>query len=350
MATAVQGSVGARCPSFVAAALLASRLPGPPRLLQQRQRRLITTTTTTSSLSSAVGSKTTAPTFLDKRRNTNRRGMVHDNNASSSWSSSSSVSSQEVDKFSDMDAQWWDVDRNPLIGMNACRMEYIQQHLPPNTSRVLDVGCGGGLLCESLARILLRRKTEEEEQEATAPPVVVVGLDPSPRLIATAQAHAQLDFRTASSIDYRLSTVEDYARDVEETKQPLFDAVCVLEVLEHVDRRAEHSLLEAAARLLRPDGRLFVSTLNRTVKSFFLTIVGAEYAMRYLPVGTHNWNLYRSPEETHRLLRRHGLEPVEGAASGMIPTSIPPFGGWKWRLDPHDTDVNWIGVYRKVED
>jgi 2-polyprenyl-6-hydroxyphenyl methylase/3-demethylubiquinone-9 3-methyltransferase len=160
-----------------------------------------------------------------------------------------------------------------------------------------------------------------------------------------------------------------------------FDAICLLEVVEHVEDAALlDSMLVSLAGLLKEDGLLFVSTLNRTWKSHLLTIVGSEYVMGYLPVGTHKFDLYKSPDELRSILARHGLRQLD--AAGMIPTSVPiplspaswlrpeaaaaatgrepqpplplalfrsmlPAPSWEWKLDPKDTDVNWIGTYQK---
>jgi SAM-dependent methyltransferase len=160
-----------------------------------------------------------------------------------------------------------------------------------------------------------------------------------------------------------------------------FDAICLLEVVEHVEDAALlDSMLENLAGLLKEGGLLFVSTLNRTWKSHLLTIVGAEYVMGYLPVGTHRFDLYKSPDEVRSILARHGLRQLD--AAGMVPTSVPiplsplswllpktlaaitgpdappplplalfrsmlPSPSWEWKLDPKGTDVNWIGTYQK---
>jgi 2-polyprenyl-6-hydroxyphenyl methylase / 3-demethylubiquinone-9 3-methyltransferase len=291
----------------------------------------------------------------------------------------SSVSPSEVDKFSAMDDAWWDPVRNPLMGMNATRVQYIRDQIAINSSsssiepnrslRVLDVGCGGGLLCESLCRLLgaassshqRRGMTENHEGESSPRPVVVVGIDPSSSLIDVARKHAALDPKTCD-IMYHCTTVEDYAaaftragqtKEAKDSGSVLFDAVCLLEVVEHVeDMDRLDSMLSSVSALLRPHGLLFVSTVNKTWKSHALTIVGAEYLMRYLPIGTHQWHLYKSPQEVERALAPHRLRPVN--VCGMVPTSVPiPMlpkflsPPWEWKLDPNDVDVNWIGTYQK---
>ena len=257
-----------------------------------------------------------------------------------------SVSSREVDKFSSLDKDWWDASKNPLIHMNAIRVQYIQdmvaRHLGPVDSsdapapagsqrlprplqgiKALDIGCGGGLACESLARL----------------GATVMGVDPSESLIQAAEMHSQLDPRTQSIQYIGGCTAEELA-----LQQPnLYDVVCLLEVIEHASD--VQSLVQATSDLLKPNGLLFVSTINRTLKSYMLTILGAEYVMRYIPIGTHDWNQYLSPDEVKRLANAASLQPLN--ATGMILTKPPLFGTWDWKLDARDVDVNWIGTYVK---
>ena len=261
-----------------------------------------------------------------------------------SSATSSSVSQAEVHKFSEFSKTWWDPRQNPLIGMNAVRVGYIvdqirkvgsdgsapQQSPPLHALKALDVGCGGGLLSESLARLGAN----------------VTAVDPSTELVKQAQQHAILDPKT-QTIDYRGGcTVEELAREKfshSSDDDGLYDVICLLEVIEHVTDIP--AILNAAHSLLKPDtGRLFVSTMNRTVKSNLIAIIGAEYVMRYLPPGTHDWNQFRSPAEVQTLMNDAGLEQVD--VQGMIITSPPIGGKWSWKLDPDDVDVNWIGAYK----
>ena len=266
---------------------------------------------------------------------------------SSSSLMSSSVSQSEISKFSKLSSTWWDPNHNPLVAMNPVRVEFVVDHVTRNLLRqrrglesdanlqgsdlplaaldVLDVGCGGGLLAESMARLGGK----------------VTAIDPSTALIDQAMRHAQLNPVT-QSIDYRGGwTVEQLA---DEQRPPTFDVICLSEVIEHVTDM--DSVLEAAASLLKkPNGLLFVSTLNRTIKSKLLAIVGAEYITGWVPQGTHDWNQFRSPSEVQGLVCRVDLEQMD--VNGMV-VEIPPLltGKWKWSLNPVDTDMNWIGVYR----
>ena len=291
--------------------------------------------------------------------------------------SSSSVSEAEVAHFSRMASTWWDADSNPLIGMNPLRVGYIRdallgqgrrgkeeegrrgEELPHKFStssaarpleglRILDVGCGGGLLSESLSRL----------------GAAVTAIDPSAAVAEVARRHSSHDVATRT-IDYRGGTsVEDLAEEVlcqgmgdgvGGDDDPRFDAVCVLEVVEHATDPA--GLLRSAARLVRPGGILFVSTVNRTAKSYGLTILAAEHLLRMVPVGTHTWSQYLGPAEVGQMVT--GGSAVAAAAadeeksSGMEVLDVcgmvidPPFFTMRWRLDRNDLGVNWIGAYRK---
>lgn len=224
---------------------------------------------------------------------------------------------------------------------------------PLNGLKALDVGCGGGLLSESLARLGAN----------------VTAIDPSKEVANAAYEHSQLDPTIANRIDYRGGTsVEDLAREMQiretantctsngqsesesQTSSPLFDVICILEVIEHAtDPR---SLIESAASLLKkpstghPNGGdggiLFISTINRTAKSYAIAIVGGEYVTGKLPVGTHDWNQFKSPQEVHSLVGNYcGLREVN--LSGMV--LKPPFFDLRWELNTLDTDINWIGAY-----
>lgn len=216
-------------------------------------------------------------------------------------------------------------------------MKYIQDQikgdtdtstLPPLSGlKALDVGCGGGLLSESLARL----------------GATVTAVDPSRELVEAARWHARLDPRTRS-IDFRGGfSVEGLASE-NKGDDGQYDVICLLEVLEHVTD--PHSILSSIHSLLKPDGKLFLSTLNRTTKSKLVAIWGAEYIMRYLPIGTHDWNQFRSPKEVQELMAKNGF--LQTDVSGMVVNSPPVFGQWDWRLDDKDVDVNWIGTYEKV--
>ncbi len=200
---------------------------------------------------------------------------------------------EELDRFASLANRWWDPDgpQKPLHALNPARLGYVRARLPLQGARVLDVGCGGGLLSEALAK-------------AGAD---VVAIDLAPELVKVARLHG---LESGVDVDYRVQPVESLADE-----QPGgFDAVTCMEMLEHVPDPA--AILAACARALRPGGRLFVSTLNRTPAAFALAIVGAEYIARLLPTGTHRYSDFIRPSELAAWLRDAGLELED--VSGLI--------------------------------
>ena len=200
---------------------------------------------------------------------------------------------EELDRFASLANRWWDPDgpQKPLHALNPARLGYVRARLPLQGARVLDVGCGGGLLSEALAK-------------AGAD---VVAIDLAPELVKVARLHG---LESGVDVDYRVQPVESLADE-----QPGgFDAVTCMEMLEHVPDPA--AILVACARALRPGGRLFVSTLNRTPAAFALAIVGAEYIARLLPTGTHRYSDFIRPSELAAWLRDAGLELED--VSGLI--------------------------------
>lgn len=233
------------------------------------------------------------------------------------------IDSGEVERFSALAAEWWNPNGKfrPLHKFNPVRLAYIRDHVaahfgrdprgaqPFKGLRFLDIGCGGGLLCEPLARL----------------GADVTGIDPAGDAIEAARAHAAA---MGLSIDYRAERAETLAAAGE-----AFDAVLALEVVEHVpDVPAFLALL---ARLVRPGGLMILSTINRTLKSYALAIVGAEYVLRWLPVGTHQWDRFVTPGELERALASAGLR--ESGRRGMV---FNPLRG-EWSLSS-DTDVNYL--------
>jgi len=194
--------------------------------------------------------------------------------------------------------------------------------------KILDVGCGGGILSESLARC----------------GATVTGIDPSPSVISAAKNHAP----PSLSLTYVGPTsIEEFQTQT----SAKFDAICILEVLEHTTNPI--SLISSASKLLHPGGKLFVSTMNKTLKSHLLAILAAEHVARILPVGTHDWSKFLSPEEVESMANDCGMQ--QAAVSGMI-VDIPSLlfssldaTKFRWRLDPSDVDVNWIGSYTKLK-
>jgi len=230
----------------------------------------------------------------------------------------------EVAKFEAMAAEWWDPTGKfkPLHLMNPCRLDYItaqiasQYHRDLKTAnpfaglRILDIGCGGGLLSEPMARL----------------GATVVGADAAPRNIPVAQVHAAAQGLT---IDYRHTTAEDLAAAGEQ-----FDVVLNMEVVEHVSDPLAY--LTACHDLLKPQGIMICSTLNRNPKSFVMAIIGAEWVMRWLPKRTHDWAKFITPDELHALIEKAGLTPVD--RKGMVFNPI----NWGWSLSAKDLSCNYV--------
>jgi 2-polyprenyl-6-hydroxyphenyl methylase / 3-demethylubiquinone-9 3-methyltransferase len=243
--------------------------------------------------------------------------------------SGSTVDADEVARFSDLAATWWDPrgKMGMLHKFNPVRLGYIKQaacrqfardpkRLDSLTDlRILDIGCGAGLLCEPFTRLGAQ----------------VIGVDPSASNIAAARLHAD---KGHLSIDYRCTSVEQM--DVRER----FDIVLAMEVIEHVTDVG--MFLNRCAAMLKPGGLMVVSTINRTWKSFALAIVGAEYILRWLPRGTHQWEKFVTPVELETAIERSGLAVI--AERGVI---YNPFAD-RWQLSS-DMDVNYMLVAQRLQ-
>jgi 2-polyprenyl-6-hydroxyphenyl methylase/3-demethylubiquinone-9 3-methyltransferase len=241
--------------------------------------------------------------------------------AGMSNNASRNVNPAELEKFAQMAARWWDVDgpSRPLHDLNPARLAYVQERRPLAGARVLDVGCGGGLLSEALA--LAGADT--------------LGIDLTDALLEVASLHRhEQTFPAGAKLEYRNVAVEELARE-----QPgSFDAITCMEMLEHVPD--PESVIVACATLLKPGGNLFLSTLNRTPKAFALAILGAEYALRLLPRGTHEYAKFIRPAEMARALREAGLELMDVSGLHYEPfTRRVRRGG--------DTQVNYLAWARR---
>lgn len=223
------------------------------------------------------------------------------------------VDSGEIAKFEALAARWWDADGEfrPLHEINPLRANYIDRFSPVSDQRLVDVGCGGGILAESMAQ----RGAE------------VTGIDMGEAPLSVARLH-QLE--SGVSVDYRQCTAEALAEE-----QPgAFDIVCCLEMLEHVPDPA--SVIAACAELARPGGSLYFSTINRNPKAFMFAIVGAEHILRLLPAGTHEYEKFIRPSELAQWLRDAGLQ-----LEGMTGLTYNPLTR-RYRLVEEDVSVNYM--------
>ncbi len=235
---------------------------------------------------------------------------------------SQNYSQAELDKFDELAQRWWDPNgpQKALHALNPARLGYIAERVPLRDAAVLDVGCGGGLLSEALAQSGAK----------------VTAIDLAPNLLKVARLHGLelAQQQPGIKVDYREMPVEALAEEAPSS----FDAITCMEMLEHVPQPA--SIIDACATLLKPGGRLFLSTLNRTPAAFALAIVGAEYVARLLPKGTHQYRDFIKPSELAKWLRDAGLELED--VSGLM---YEP-----WRNSARvvsRTDINYLACVRK---
>ena len=243
--------------------------------------------------------------------------------------SDKTIDEAEVEKFQNMANEWWDPKGKfkPLHMLNPCRLNYIIEQIelelscdldkpmPFKKLRILDIGCGGGLLSEPMARL----------------GAAVVGADAAEKNIPVAHIHA---LQSKLSIDYRHTTAEALAEEKEK-----FDVILNMEVIEHVASPLDYLL--ACERLLKPQGIMVCSTINRNFKSFLYAIIGAEHIMRWLPKGTHEWNKFITPDELFRLANDVGFEVVD--KRGFVFNKF----SWDWSLSDQDLSVNYVITVKK---
>jgi 2-polyprenyl-6-hydroxyphenyl methylase/3-demethylubiquinone-9 3-methyltransferase len=236
---------------------------------------------------------------------------------------STTADAGEIERFSRIAEQWWDENGKfkPLHRMNPLRIEYIRDRIcahygkdataraPLGGLSLLDIGCGGGLLCEPMTRL----------------GASVTGIDAAEKNIRVAALHAE---KMGLAIDYRCATPETLP------PHSAFDAVLALEIVEHV--ADVPAFLAACTGLLKPGGILFMSTLNRTFKSYAMAIIGAEYVLRWLPRGTHSWKKFLSPAELCAGLRKEGMHIDH--MTGMVFNPLKN----SWHLAEKDMDVNYL--------
>ncbi|MFO1176495.1 MAG: bifunctional 2-polyprenyl-6-hydroxyphenol methylase/3-demethylubiquinol 3-O-methyltransferase UbiG [Paracoccaceae bacterium] len=236
------------------------------------------------------------------------------------------VDPAEVAKFQAMAAEWWDPNGKfrPLHMMNPVRLDYITRQIaaeygrdlatarPFAGLRLLDIGCGGGLLSEPMARLGAE----------------VVGADAAEGNLPVARLHAE---QSGLAIDYRHTTAEALAAAGE-----MFDVVLAMEIIEHV--ADPQGFVTTCRGLLKPGGLMVASTLNRTTKSFLAAIIGAEWVMRWLPKGTHEWAKFIQPDELYQLMRTAALDPVDRKGFVFNPVS------WQWSVSDRDLSVNYVAA------
>ena len=234
-------------------------------------------------------------------------------------STSNNFDQAELDKFAALANRWWDADgpQKPLHALNPVRLRYVAERAALRGLKVLDIGCGGGLLSEALAK---------EGAQVTA-------IDLAPELVKVARLHG---LESGVQVDYRVQSAEDLAAD-----QPgAFDVVTCMEMLEHVPDPG--AIVGACQRLLKPGGKLFLATINRTPAAFAVAVVGAEYIARLLPRGTHHYQDFIMPAELGGWLREAGLQLQD--VSGMA------YEPWRNRARlSRRTDINYLAFAVKPE-
>jgi 2-polyprenyl-6-hydroxyphenyl methylase/3-demethylubiquinone-9 3-methyltransferase len=205
-----------------------------------------------------------------------------------------------VAKFDDLARTWWDAegDFKPLHRINPLRLDFIRARTTIDGKRVLDVGCGGGILSESLASHGAR----------------VTGIDMAEKPLQVARLH---QFESNLEIDYQLTSIEALSDALDAEQAGTFDVITCMEMLEHVPN--PQSVINACRRLLKPDGELFLSTINRNPKAYALAVIGAEYILKLLPRGTHDYDKFIKPSELARWLREAGFDIQDMAGLSYNP-------------------------------
>lgn len=233
----------------------------------------------------------------------------------------SNVDHSEIAKFTSIASRWWDTESEfkPLHDINPLRTNYIEEHVSLAGKKVLDVGCGGGILSEAMAQ----RGAE------------VTGLDLGEANLNTAKLHS---LESGVKVNYQLVAVEDYA----EQHPASFDVVTCLEMLEHVPD--PESIVNALSKLVKPGGHVFLSTINRNPKSYLMAILGAEYILNMVPRGTHDHHKFIKPSELVRWTRAANLEALD--MTGMTYNPISK----EYKLNSNDVDVNYLVATQKAHD
>lgn len=243
--------------------------------------------------------------------------------------SGATINQDEIEKFDKIADSWWDEKGKfaPLHKFNPIRITYLKNVIinyfnldsnliaPLDNLKILDIGCGGGLLCEPLTRLGAK----------------VTGIDASPKAINAAKIHSK---KSILEIDYRCVDIEELAESNEK-----FDVVLAMEVIEHVSNI--DNFITAAAGCLKKDGIIFIATINRTIKSYLSAIIGAEYILRWLPIGTHSWKKFLKPSEVTKISAKNHLEliTVDGFEYNLLQD--------KWK-NSSNLEINYIMVFKKI--
>ena len=236
------------------------------------------------------------------------------------------VNKKEIDKFSKLAREWWDPNGKfkPLHKFNPVRLDYIKKSILKKLKKrddtylknvkILDIGCGGGLLCEPLTRLGAQ----------------VVGIDASNKNIKIAKIHAK---KSDLKINYYCTTPENF------NYKEKFDVVLNMEIVEHVED--VNLFLKESSKFLKKNGIMFIATLNKTLKSYFFAILGAEYVLRWLPIGTHDWNMFVKPSELVEICKKNSLmlEEILGVKYNIISRD--------WELSTDD-NVNYMALFKKI--
>jgi len=229
------------------------------------------------------------------------------------------VDQDELDKFEKLAGRWWDPhsEFKPLHEINPLRLDYIDAHAPLHGKHVIDVGCGGGLLTEGMAVRGAR----------------VTGIDMGKAPLSVARLHQH---ESGLEIDYRQITAEQLA----EEQAGSFDTVTCMEMLEHVPQPS--ITISACAKLLKNDGYLFLSTINRNPKSYLFAVIGAEYILGLLPRGTHDYSRFIRPSEMESWARQSGLQLID--MTGLVYNPLTR----EYRLNKRDVSVNYMACFQKA--
>ena len=237
------------------------------------------------------------------------------------------INKKEIDKFSKLASEWWNPNGKfkPLHKFNPVRLKYIRDSIVKefkkkkndhslNNIKILDIGCGGGLLCEPLSRLGAK----------------VVGIDASEKNIKIAKTHAR---QNNLKINYYCASPEDF------NHKEKFDVILNMEIVEHV--QDINLFLKESSKFLKKNGIMFIATLNNTLKSYIFAILGAEYVLRWLPIGTHDWNMFVKPDDLVKICRENSL--ILDESFGVKYNIISD----KWSLSS-DEDINYMARFKKI--